>query len=100
MTAGEERRIRLAEPRATVGEPGGCRLRGGTTPYPRFWPHRAPMEDGTARSFNNMTRSVASKATLIYSAVNSGLIDIFLLFATLLMEVNAILKGYGCPSKL
>lgn len=51
------------------------------------------MEDGTGRSLNNYDQvSSILKFTLVYSAVNSGLLDICLPFATLLMEVNVIFK--------
>lgn len=74
--------------------PGGCHLRGGTAPVPRVWPHGDSMEDGTGKSFNNYDQvSSILKFTLVYSAVNSGSSDRVLLFATLLVEVNAINKN-------
>ena len=53
------------------------------------------MDSGTGRplnSYDQVSRSL--EFTLVYSAVNSGLLDIFLLFATPLMQVNIIVfKG-------
>lgn len=74
--------------------PGGYPHRGGAAPAPVLWPHRDYVEDGTARSLSNYDQvSSILKFTFVCLVVNWGLVDRFLLFATLLIEMNVIKKN-------
>lgn len=48
------------------------------------------MDSGTGKPLNNYDQVSCSLEFTLYSAVNSGLLDIFLLFASPLMQVNVI----------
>ena len=48
------------------------------------------MDNGTGKPLNNYDQVSRSLEFTLYSAVNSELLDIFLLFATPLMQVNVI----------
>ena len=48
------------------------------------------MDSGTGKPLNNYDQVSRSLEFTLYSAVNSELLDIFLLFATPLMQVNVI----------